>query len=99
MYASVSWQKVRPGALKDLARAAKEKAPDISKAPGLVGHYVVYVGPDKYLTISLFEEAAHANAWARTASEHLNRAGLRKYLDDAPGATGRVTGSVVSSTP
>lgn len=99
MFVNVSWQKVRPGAVKDLTEAAKKNAPDVTKAKGFVAYYVVSPGAGRFVTISVFEEKADAEHWAEKAKEHARQANLKKYLDDSPGSMGAFGGTVLYSKP
>ena len=99
MFVTVSWQKVRPGATKDLSEAAKENAPDITEARGFASYYVLSVGDERYVTIGVFKEKVDAEEWVEKAKEHALRADLKKYLDDSPGAAGGFGGSVIYSKP
>lgn len=97
MFATVSWQKIRPGTLNDFLDAAvSSESPDIAAAPGFVARYVVMLSAERYLIIRLFTEKEHADRWAEVVADHARRTELDKYLDHTPGASGRVGGVVVA---
>jgi len=99
MFATVSWQTIRPGALNDFLEAAgTEGAPDIATAPGFVARYAVMVSEERYLIIRLFTQKRHADHWAEVVADHARRTELDRYLDHSVGASGRVGGVVVAST-
>jgi hypothetical protein len=99
MFATVGWQTLRPRALPEFLEVSKQQdRPDIRRAQGFVAHYLVLVGPNRYLTIRVFDEKANADAWAAETREHSVRTDLVELLDDSVRGRGQIGGVVLAAS-
>ena len=57
MYASVRLTQAKAGSVDKIGeRVTKDFVPIVSKIPGFIGYYVINVGGDKLVTVSIFED-------------------------------------------
>ncbi len=57
MYASVRVTQATPGSADKIGqRVTKDFVPIVSEIPGFLGYYVINVGGDKLVTVSIFED-------------------------------------------
>ncbi len=63
MYASVRVTQAKQGSVDQIGqRVTDDFVPIVSDIPGFLGYYVVSVGSDKLVTVSIFEDAEGARA-------------------------------------
>lgn len=70
MYASVRIAKAKPGMLAETIRKVNEGfVPLISQVPGFVTYYLVDIGEDRAVTVSVFKDKAGAEESGRRAQD------------------------------
>jgi oxalate decarboxylase/phosphoglucose isomerase-like protein (cupin superfamily) len=63
MYASVRLTQAKPGTVEEIGqRVTDDFVAIVSRIPGFVGYYVINVGGDKLVTVSIFEDDKGARA-------------------------------------
>ena len=73
MYASVRLTQATPGSVGKIGqRVTDDFVPLVSKIPGFVGYYVLNVGGDRLVTISIFEDSQGAQASIQASYEWVN---------------------------
>lgn len=74
MYAALRWYNVEPGQAHEMARRVNEGfVPIIRNGPGFVAYYLVNVGNNVVVTVSIFEDRAGAEASQRMAADWVAR--------------------------
>jgi len=69
MYASLRRADTKPGASPELIRKVSEGfVPLTSKMPGFIAYYLVDLGNDKVMTVSIFKDKAGAEESGRQAA-------------------------------
>lgn len=74
MYASVRLTQAKPGTIDEIGQRVTDDFVDVvSKIPGFVGYYVLNVGSDKLVTVSIFEDAEGARASIQASHEWVGK--------------------------
>jgi heme-degrading monooxygenase HmoA len=74
MFVAIRKYRLVAGAYEEIERAAeREFVPLLRRAEGFLDYYWVRTGPETYLTVSIFEERAQAEASSRLAADWLER--------------------------
>lgn len=74
MYASVRITQAKPGSADKIGqRVTDDFVPIVSKIPGFVGYYVISVGGDKLMTVSIFEDDKGALASIQASYEWVSQ--------------------------
>lgn len=70
MYASVRVTQAKPGTVEEIGRRVTEDfVPIVSKIPGFIGYYVINMGGDKLVTVSIFEDDKGTRASIQASHE------------------------------
>jgi heme-degrading monooxygenase HmoA len=74
MYASVRLTQAKPGTIDEIGERVTDGFVDIvSQIPGFVGYYVLNVGSDKLVTVSIFEDDAGARASIQASNDWVSK--------------------------
>ena len=74
MYASVRVTQAKQGSVDQIGqRVTDDFVPIVSDIPGFLGYYVVSVGSDKLVTVSIFEDAEGARASIQASYEWVSQ--------------------------
>lgn len=93
MYVRVIQAKLRPGVKRSLSQKVQGKGPKSSGHPGVIGHYVVDLGPDQYATVGIFDDKAAADKWADVVRRYVAENKLAEYLVADEGAVTGFSGN------
>lgn len=70
MYASVRVTQAKPGTVDKIGqRVTDDFVPIVSKIPGFIGYYVINMGGDKLVTVSIFEDDKGTRASIQASHE------------------------------
>jgi heme-degrading monooxygenase HmoA len=94
MYIRVIRTKLRPGVRQSLSEQVRGKVPQASSHPGVIGHYVVDLGPDQYATVGIFDDKEAADKWADVVRRYVGEHNLGQYLATDEGAVTAFGGNV-----
>lgn len=74
MYASVRVTQAKPGSVAKIGqRVTDDFVPIVSEIPGFLGYYVITVGVDKLVTVSIFEDHQGAQASIQASYEWVSQ--------------------------
>jgi hypothetical protein len=74
MYSSVRLTQAKAGSVDKIGeRVAQDFVPLVSKIPGFIGYYVINVGGDKLVTVSIFEDDAGARESIQVSREWVGK--------------------------
>jgi heme-degrading monooxygenase HmoA len=93
-YVRVILTKLRPGVSSSLSEKVRGKKPRADDYPGVIGHYVVDVGPDQYATVGIYKDKEAADKWADVVRRYVAEHNLGQYLSTDKGAIVGFAGNV-----
>jgi heme-degrading monooxygenase HmoA len=74
MYASVRLTQAKPGSIDEIGqRVTDDFVPIVSNIPGFLGYYVINVGGDKLVTVSIFEDGKGTRASIQASHEWVSK--------------------------
>jgi heme-degrading monooxygenase HmoA len=74
MYASIRLTQAKPGTVDEIGQRVTDDFVNIvSKIPGFVGYYVLNVGGDKLVTVSIFDDDKGARASIQASHEWVSK--------------------------
>jgi hypothetical protein len=74
MYASVRLTQAKPGTAGRIGqRVTDDFVPVVSQIPGFIGYYVLDIGGDRLVTVSIFEDVSGARASIQASHEWVGK--------------------------
>jgi heme-degrading monooxygenase HmoA len=86
MYVRVIQARLTQGDKRSLAERVRGKVPKADGYPGVIGYYVVDLGPDRFATVGIFEDAQAADRWADAVRGYVEDNDLRQHVATDEGA-------------